>query len=62
MERFVYISALGASPDHPSECWRAKARAEQHLKASGLDYVILRPRAFMDLYAHDRSALRSCAE
>lgn len=51
--RFVYISALGASLDHPSEFWRAKARAEQHLKASGLDYVILRPSAFMDLYAHD---------
>ena len=51
--RFVYVSALGASPDHPSEFWRAKARTEQHLKASGLDYVILRPSAFMDLYAHD---------
>ena len=53
VERFVYISALGASPDHPSEFWRAKARTEQHLKASGLDYVIVRPSAFMDLYAHD---------
>lgn len=53
VQRFVYMSALGASPDHPSEFWRAKARAEQHLKASGLDYVILRPSAFMDLYAHD---------
>jgi NADH dehydrogenase len=53
VDRFVYISALGASPDHPSEFWRAKARTEQHLKASGLDYVILRPSAFMDLYAHD---------
>lgn len=53
VERFVYISALGASPDHPSEFWRAKARTEQHLRASGLDYVILRPSAFMDLYAHD---------
>jgi NADH dehydrogenase len=53
VERFVYISALGASPDHPSEFWRAKARTEQHLKASGLKYVILRPSAFMDLYAHD---------
>jgi uncharacterized protein YbjT (DUF2867 family) len=51
--RFVYVSALGASPDHPSEFWRAKARTEQHLKASGLDYVILRPSAFMDLYGHD---------
>lgn len=53
LDRFVYISALGASRDHPSEFWRAKAQTEQHLKASGLDYVILRPSAFMDLYAHD---------
>lgn len=53
VDRFVFISALGASLDHPSEFWRAKARTEQHLKASGLDYVILRPAAFMDLYAHD---------
>jgi NADH dehydrogenase len=53
VDRLVYISALGASPDHPSEFWRAKARTEQHLKASGLNYVILRPSAFMDLYAHD---------
>lgn len=53
VDRFVYISALGASPDHPSEFWRAKAQTEQYLKASGLNYVILRPSAFMDLYAHD---------
>ena len=53
VDRFVYISALGASPNHSSEFWRAKAGTEQYLKASGLDYVILRPSAFMDLYAHD---------
>ncbi|WP_373487512.1 SDR family oxidoreductase [Blastomonas sp.] len=51
--RFVYLSALGASYDHPAEFWRAKAVTEKHLIASGLDYVILRPSAFMDLYAHD---------
>jgi NADH dehydrogenase len=53
VERFVYLSALGASPDHPSEFWKAKARTEEYLQASGLEYVILRPSAFMDLYAHD---------
>jgi len=53
VDRFVYISALGASSNHPSEFWRAKARTEQHLQDSGLNYVILRPSAFMDLYAHD---------
>ncbi len=51
--RFVYVSALGASPDHPSEFWRAKFGTEQYLKDSGLEYVVLRPSAFMDLYAHD---------
>jgi NADH dehydrogenase len=53
VERFVYVSALGAAPDHPSEFWRAKAQTEQHLRKSGLEFVILRPSAFMDLYAHD---------
>jgi len=51
--RFVYMSALGASLRHPSDFWKAKARTEEYLKASGIEYVILRPSAFMDLYAHD---------
>lgn len=51
--RFVYLSALGAAPDHPSEFWRAKAQVEDYLKRSNLNFVILRPAAFMDLYAHD---------
>lgn len=53
VKRFVFVSALGASPDHPSEFWQAKARTEQYLRGSGLEFVILRPSAFMDLYAHD---------
>lgn len=53
VERFVYVSACGASPTHPAEFWRAKARTEQYLQASGLEHVILRPGSFMDLYAHD---------
>ncbi len=53
VKRFVFVSALGASPDHPSEFWKAKARTEHYLRESGLEFVILRPSAFMDLYAHD---------
>lgn len=53
VSRFVYTSAQGASHDHPLEFWRAKASTEEHLKTSGLEFVILRPGAFMDLYAHD---------
>ena len=53
IHKFIFVSALGASADHPSEFWQAKAKTEQHLRASGLNYIILRPSAFMDLYAHD---------
>ena len=53
VERFVFVSAMGASLDHPSDFWRAKAETEQQLRLSGLRYAILRPSAFMDLYAHD---------
>ena len=53
IHKFIFVSALGASADHPSEFWQAKAKTEQHLQASGLEYIILRPSAFMDLYAHD---------
>ncbi len=50
--RFVFTSARGARPDHPSAFWRAKAEVERHLVASGLNFTILRPSAFMDLHAH----------
>ena len=50
--RFVYISALGAAPDHPVDFFRSKYATERHLERSGLDYSILRPSAFMELHAH----------
>lgn len=53
VRKFVYTSAYGASPDHPLPFWRAKAEVERHLIASGLDFTVIRPGAFMELYAHD---------
>jgi NADH dehydrogenase len=50
--RFVFTSIMGAQPDHPAAFGRAKAQVEKHLVASGLDYTILRPSAFMDFHAH----------
>jgi NADH dehydrogenase len=50
--RFVYTSGLGAAPDHPVDFFRTKYAIEQYLRASGLDYVILRPSAFMEWHAH----------
>ena len=48
---FVLTSILGARPDHPIDVFRYKYGAEQYLRASGLSYTILRPTAFMELWA-----------
>jgi uncharacterized protein YbjT (DUF2867 family) len=48
--QFVLMSILGARDDHPVDLFRAKYRAEQALKASGLSATILRPTAFMELW------------
>lgn len=41
--RLIQISALGSAPDADSDYWRSKGAAEQALRASGLDYTIVRP-------------------
>ena len=48
--RFVFISLIGADPDHPSPFVRAKARSEVALRESGMDYTIIAPTAFMELW------------
>lgn len=50
VRQFVFVSALGASADHPSEFMRGKARAEQYLRESGLPYTILAPNLFMEIW------------
>lgn len=49
--RFVLLSMHGARPDHPMELLRMKHRAEAALRASGLDWTIVRPTVFMELWA-----------
>lgn len=53
VQNFVYVSAQGASPSHPSAFLRAKATIESYLARSTLQHVVLRPSAFMELYAHE---------
>jgi Predicted nucleoside-diphosphate-sugar epimerases len=53
VRRFVYTSAMFASPDHPVDFLRNKAKVEAHLAASGLSYAILRPSAFMEWHVHN---------
>jgi uncharacterized protein YbjT (DUF2867 family) len=43
VSRIVYLSAIGSSPDSPSEYSRTKAAAEKFVSESGVDFVILRP-------------------
>jgi NADH dehydrogenase len=46
VKHFVYTSIFGVRPDHPVDFCRTKYAVEQHLRASGMPFTILRPSAF----------------
>jgi uncharacterized protein YbjT (DUF2867 family) len=46
----VLMSVVGASADSPMELFRAKHDAEQHLRASGTPWTIVRATAFVELW------------
>ena len=48
VSRFVFVSALGAHPEHPMPLLRAKGVAEQRLRASDMAWTVLQPNVFMD--------------
>lgn len=50
VEHFVFISTVGATPDHPVPLFRAKGLAEQALRDSGMAWTILQPNIFMDVW------------
>ena len=43
VRRFVYMSGAGAGQDRPQPWFRAKDKAEQAIRESGLEYGVLRP-------------------
>jgi len=47
VERIVKISAPNASEEGPAQLQRLHGRSEAALRASGMDWTILRPNAFM---------------
>ena len=51
VRRFVFVSAHGAEKDTPVDFLRAKALTETRLETSGLSGAILRPSAFMEIWA-----------
>lgn len=55
--RFVQISAVGVAPDAGTEFLRSKARGDAAVRASGLDWVILRPGLVIAAEAYGGTAL-----
>jgi NADH dehydrogenase len=50
VSRFVLVSMHAAAAEHPMELARMKHRAEEALRGSLLDWTIVRPTAFMQLW------------
>ncbi|MHA1568135.1 MAG: SDR family oxidoreductase [Alphaproteobacteria bacterium] len=57
VQRFVQISAAGVAPDASTEFFRSKARGDRAVRASGLDWVILRPGLVIGPDAYGGTAL-----
>lgn len=62
--RIVHVSALGAAPNAPSMYQRSKAKGEEVLQASSLDWTVLRPSVifgegdrFLTLFAQLQAVL-----
>lgn len=51
VDHVILVSVQGAPPDHPMDLFRMKHRAAQDLRASGLAWTIIRPTAFMEVWA-----------
>jgi uncharacterized protein YbjT (DUF2867 family) len=47
---FVFVSSLGADPDHPVPFMRGKGQSEASLRQSGMDYTILAPTPYMEVW------------
>jgi NADH dehydrogenase len=50
VRHFIYTSADGGDINHPNPFFQAKAACEAHLVGSGLDYTILKPGVFMEVW------------
>ena len=57
VRRVVQVSAVGASPDSPLAFFRTKGAADDALRASGLEHVILRPGLVISPTAYGGTAL-----
>ena len=50
VKRFIFTSALGSPPDSPIPFIAAKGLSEQRLRESGMEYTILAPTPYVDVW------------
>jgi NADH dehydrogenase len=50
VKHFIFVSALRAEANSPIPLFRAKAKSEEYLRASGVPYTILSPDMFMEVW------------
>ncbi|HET7712337.1 MAG TPA: NAD(P)H-binding protein, partial [Thermoanaerobaculia bacterium] len=50
VRHFIFISAAAADDSSPVPLFAAKARAEKHLRESGMTWTIVAPHVFMDVW------------
>jgi uncharacterized protein YbjT (DUF2867 family) len=50
VQRFIYVSVLGADVESPNSLGQAKALCETRLQKSGMDYTILQPGFLMEVW------------
>ena len=50
VRRFLFISALGADTQSPMPFLRAKGETEKRIRDSSMDWTILEPNVFMDIW------------
>jgi uncharacterized protein YbjT (DUF2867 family) len=50
VSHFIYTSAYGSALDSPNPFLAIKAMCEQYLKESGINYTILQPGTFMEIW------------
>lgn len=50
VDNFILVSVYGARADHPMELYRAKFSAEETLRKAKLEWTIVRPTPFMELW------------
>ena len=50
VKQFIFVSAAAVDENSPVPLFAAKARAEKHLRASGMNWTVIAPHVFMDVW------------